>query len=597
MALDEKKLLEDLLKGYKAAVNYAKGIWDQRIEDFNLLKGKSKKRRYKSEANFHVPYAETLLQNVYPLLVARLPEPSVAARNFDKDKDGATLNQELVKYTFDVERFEKKFLETTLEAMELDTGWLEVGWKYQNKETDHPCYTVKDTFNIFVHPNKEDLDDDWPIYERALMSKADMKKQGWDVSKVSKLGKNFLESEEYKEQKLQTLGYNTNTNALGEELYEVIKIWLKMNLSDDENGEKEMALVVIANQQEIINTKPFKGKKLYQSPYDHGMFPLIPLPYSPGSHLIYGESFIRPVADQQRELSALENMKADNYKRRNSPPIKYKKSTGIDLSTLRFETAAPWGVQNMDDIQFMIIEDLAISIGNQQEMIRRVMQDRTGANDILLVTNDVAIKGGDTATGASIANENTKLRFRPQAIHIDFFIKRVGEITIALFQQPDLFDREMAVAIADEEGNFYEKTIKPEDIKGSYQYIVTSGSSLAESDEQRVMKFANLKNLYAEDQSINQEVFDKPLLTAAGIDYSKARVSKEEGLAQLTMKLKELIALTKQPGFQQQPDNVKSKILAQIDNIKQMLQGGEQPQGMESVIDGQQGTEAPSGLS
>lgn len=578
---DLTKLLEDSLKGYRSAVAMLKPKWQKRVDEYQLLKGKVKKKKYKSEANFNVPYAETLKANVYPLLVARLPESKVAARNHDRDKDAATLMKELVQYTFDVERFEHKFMAVVDEAMELDTGWLEVCWEYEDVNSDHPRIKLEDTFNVLVHPKKKDLDDKYPIYQRRLMTKEEMKDMGWDVGQINSMGKNFLETEEYRKQKLQTLGYDTQEDGSGEELYEVIKVWKKM----DFGGEKKMGLLVIANQEKIVNLQPFKGKEQFQSPYNHNFYPLIPLPYDPSPGTILGTSFIAPVVDQQLELNALENMKADNYKRRNNPPIKYKKGTGIDLSTLRFEAGAPWGVQNMTDIDFMLVPDLAPSIDNQQQMIRRVMQDRTGANDLLLVSNDTAIKGGDTATGASIANENTKLRFRPQAIHIDFMVERVGEIIIALYQQPDLFDKEKAIAIADEEGNFAEKLIKPGDIQGELQFVVTSASSLAESNEQKLTKMVNLKNIYLEDQSINQEVFDKPIFEAAELDYTKAKKGKEEGLAELAGKLKELVALTQRPDFKEQPPQVQNRILTQISNIKEMLQGGEQPQeGVETLV-------------
>lgn len=601
MALDKTKLLESLLKGFDDAKAYAQTIWNMRIEEFKLLKGKSRKKKYKSEADFSVPYADTLCENVFPLLVARLPEGQAAARNFERDGKAADLMNELLKYTFDVELFEQKFLATTKEAMWFDTGWNEVCWKYENEKTDHPSIKRKDTFKMLVHPRKEELDDRWPIYEIAEMSKREMRELGWDVDN---LGESKLNDEEFRNQRLQTLNYNVagstdksaslSKDASGDDLYEVIKVWLRMDLSlgDDEEAEEQMACVVICNREKIVNTKPYNGKKLFQSPYDHDYFPYIPLPYNPAPGVIYGESFIRPIADQQRELNALENMKADNYKRRNNPPLLVKRSSNVDLSTLRFETAAPWVVNETTDIVMQLLPDLATSIDNQQQQIRRVMQDRTGANDVLLVTNDLAIKGGDTATGASIANENTKLRFRPQALYIDFYMKRVAELIIALYQQKDLFDRKKAIAIADEEGKYYEEMIGPDDIKGDLQFVVTSASSLAESDEQKIMKYANLKNLYAEDQTINQEVFDKPLLTAAGVEYTKAKIGKEEGMAQLKSKLDELVARANQPDFANLPPAIRNKVLVQINNLRQML--GAQAGPGEPPVDESQGPAAPS---
>jgi hypothetical protein len=269
-------------------------------------------------------------------------------------------------------------------------------------------------------------------------------------------------------------------------------------------------------------------------------------------------------------------MKAENYKRRNNPPLKVRRSANVDLGTLKFINSVPWLVNEPDDITPEIVPDLAPSIDNQQGMIKAVMQNALGANDILLVSDTSEMKGGDTATGAAIANENTKLRFKPQADLIDNAITRVGELVIGLFQQPNLFDRKKTIAITGKEGELVSKEIHPSEIKGDLVYRVQSASTLAESSTNKMNKLLNLKQLYIEDQTINQEELDKQIFLAADLDYESVKRDQEDLSGDLVMKLKQLVMMTKSPDFKSKPTAVQNQVMTQIQNIKAMLQGGQE---------------------
>ena len=565
----------DILEKYKAywksAQEYARPIWDKRNNNFALYVG-SRKKKAKSIANYSVPYVATLVDNVHPLLTQKLPMSSVISRN-EKDRDAAKLMNELLKYTFDVNNFEFTFLQTNKESMIYDTGWNKVCWKYGDN-VDQASIIPLNTFDIYAHPNKTTLDDDWPIMIRAEMTKEQMKAEGWDEEAINSLGDSKLQTIDYRKQQLQLLGYTEKeiNEDKKDDLYEVVEIW---GNTEFESGKK-MACVVIANNEKIINTKQYKDKELYESPYNHGKIPLAYLPYNPFPHILLGEGFVTPIASLQEELNSLENEKVNNYRRRNNPPLKVRRRGEVDLSTLKFVTSLPWVVNEIDDITMMSVEDLATSIESQQNMIRQQMQNRTGANDVLLVSDTNDLKGGDTALGAAIANENTKMRFRPQATLIDLYVERIGELLISMYQDPNFFDRDKAIAIADEEGQFSETIIKPANIQGDLQFKVLSNSSLAESNNAKLNKYLNLRELYAEDPTKNLDELDRIIFEAADLDPNKIMRGAEEMTGDLVVKLKQLISVTQQPGFEQAPENQRQDILAQIDKIKTMIGQNEQ---------------------
>ncbi len=585
--MDEKKILQETIAGFKAAKAYAEPLWAKRINNLELYVGMNPKKRYKSEASFHVPYVASLLDNVWPLLTNKLPEAEVRPNNSERDRNAAKLMNELVKYTFRTNNFDLLFLNIMKESMLFGNAWAKVCWNYEDEDTDHAEIKHLNTFDVYVHPRKIKIDDRWPIYIRSEMTKPEMLEQGWDEKAIKGLGESKLEDESYRRQYAKAMGLSLPAQKDKDEdgkteVYEVIEEWRR--IAENEGEKERTSFVIVANGEAIVNpVKEEKGANRFLSPYiwkdestgkiKGDRSPIAVLPYNPLPHAILAESFIDPVASQQVELNSLENMKADNYKRRNNPPLKVRRSANIDLQSLKFISGLPWMLEEQDDIMPFDIPDLSLAIDSQQKMIKEQMQARTGANDVLLVSDMNTIKGGDTAFGANIANENTKMRFRPQATLIDLFVELIGMLTIDRYQKPEFFDQPKAISIAADEGVFYEETIKPQDIQdSSLQFVVESGTSLAESKNSQLQKLIQLKSLYMEDQSINQTEIDKELFDAAGMDYNKVKINMQGQAQDLAMKLQQLMQIAQRPDFKSQPQSVQQNVLANIDKIKQMLQ-------------------------
>lgn len=648
--MDSESLLSKLNKQLKASKDYSKPLWDRRRRSFNLYMGFKPKRKYRSDANFHVPYTATLLDNVWPLLTNKLPFAEVTPRNSDRDSNAARLMNELVRYTFQKNDFELTFLNLYKECMLFADSWVKVCWKYQGDE-DHPEIRHLNTFDVYIHPNKRYLDDRWPIFICSEMTKSQMRQEGWDEESINKLGESKLETPQYRREQRMALGLRSNPENDNEaaspedELFEVVEVWEKTDLSkfapkgdkmeerghsalmskapesekmapvparmgleeeselpfapkeevEEEKGEEEVAYIVFANGETFLNES--KG---FKNPYtqDKDMYPLAKLSYNPIPHMLYAESFVEPIADMQDELNALENMKADNYKRRNNPPLKIRRSANVDLESLQFVSGMPWLLDEQDDIMPWESPDLTGSIDNQQQMIKENMQARTGANDMLLVSDETAMKGGDTALGASIANENTKMRFKPQASIIDLFIERIGKLVINRYQQKEFFDRERIFHIAGEDGKYIEEMIQPDMVQGDLQFVVNSGTSLAESQTAKIQKLIQIKSLYAQDPNINMDEIDRQLFEAAGFDFNKMKMSKEGQVQDLVLTLRKLVTVAQSAGFQKLSRAQQQDTLAQISRIKSMLQqlGGGSP-GPESGNPNAQGDGGESGGS
>lgn len=594
---------------YKAAVEYIRPIWAQDNRCFNLYTGRLPRKKYRSEANFHVPYTATLVENVHPLLTGNFPRTATLARN-DSDREAAILMNELLDYTFDVNTFDFTFMMTQKASMLYGDGWNKVIWDYQDKATDHASIIPLNSFDVIPHPKKITLDDNFPMFIRAEMTKQEMVEKGWDKNAIRKLGKSKLNTPSWRRQQLQAMGITNvdsqqNEDQPSDDLYEVIEIWGMQDLSfgRDSMATEKMACLVIANGEAIINTDTYFGFKRFESPYSHGKIPLAQLRFNPLPDLLLSESFIDPIASLQEELNGLENMKIDNYKRRNNPPMKVLRSGNVDLSTLKFANSLPWMMETMDDVTPFELPDLASSIENQQDMVRTQMQARSGANDVLLAQDYATIKGGNSATGASIANENSKARFGPQAKLIDLYIERIGEMLVNMYQDPHFFDHDKAIAIADLDGNYSLRTVKPQDVQGDLMFRVESASSLAESNDEKLSKYINLKELYLQDPTVNQDEFDKKIFDAAELDYNKMKKTVSSMVPDVTSKLQQLTAQANDPNFQALNPAAQQTILGLISKLKQMIiqaSGGAlagPPGGDNMMSDSQQRVAGPQPVS
>lgn len=599
IATDLDKALERIRPGFASAKRFVKPIWDRRNSNFRRYTGPLTNKRPSRKEDFHVPYTSTLLNNVWPLLAARIPISDVRPRNESRDAEAARLMRELIQYTWDVNVFDLTYLMSVKTSQLFNDAWVKVCWEYYDSATDHPSIKLLNSFDVIPHPRKIFLDDRWPMYIRSEMTKSEMIEMGWDKGQIKKLGESKLETESYRQEQLSIMGYSDEQIQKAKEdktddVYEVVETWGMQDLSFSGDNKEQMAYVVMANDQQILNTDNVSGKERFASPYNHDKIPLAHLPYDALPNMLLGEGFIDPIASQQDELDALEYQKAENYRRRNNPPLKVRRSGRVDLSTLKYVNSLPWVMNSPDDVTPHELPDIATSIEAQQDRIKSVMQARTGANDVLLVSDYTDIKGGDTATGASIANENTKMRFRPQATLQDLFVERIGSLCISMYQDPRLFDRGKAIAIADEEGKYSETLIKPEKIRGDLQFKVNAASGLAESDREKLETAVYLKELYIEDQSINQDEFDKVVFEAAGYDYNKVKRSKEEMMGVLAQKLQELVAMTQRPEFAEMPPAQQQSIIERIKSMKQMLEQGQGAQEQDVGAEATQTQEVPT---
>jgi len=588
-------LLTEVSNQFNATEKFYNGLRDRRSHNLELYTGFQPKNRVENvdDIRCHIPYTQTLADNVHPLLTSQLPISKVTPRDAEKNYASAKLMDRLIDFTFDINNFEEKFVDAQFETMYAGDAFIKVIWS-PDPEKNYPLIVHVNTDEIIPHLNKIYIDDDWPIFQRREMTKAQMRiEKGWNKEVIDSLGVSKLGTKAYRREQMKKLGLGEpGTDDYGkpkDDLYLVVERWGMMNFSKDETPDMRMGCVVIANDSVILNPDPIiKDLKPFESGYTNNIMPYAQLKFKRIPHSFYSISFIDQIADAQVELNDLEAMKRVNYYRRNNPPIMVDRGANVDLSTLKWLAGLPWMTDRMNGIQPIEIVDLSQRIEEDKMELKRDMQNATGANDVLLSTPEMMTKGGTlSATHSALLSEQTKVHFRPQAFNIDKFVERIGKLLINLWQDKRYFNEEIELAISNDDNLNQIHKVNNSMIQGDLDFKLTTASTLAQSNSEKLNTAVQLRELYTQDQSINFDPVDREIWDKAGFDYTQIKKTTTEQLPQVIMKLQQLAAIAKRPDFQNLPPQDQLKVTQSIQHLTMVAKGLQEKQQTQTVPTGQ----------
>lgn len=600
--MTKRKLVSEVKNQFKASRELYEQVNTRRDFNLELYTGFYPHNRTENVdgLKIHVPYTKTLLDNTLPMLVAKLPISKSSPRS-QKFYTAAKFMDNLIDFTFDVNNFTLKFPLNQKESMLAGDHFDKVVWN-PDPEKNYPLITPIDVKNITTHVNKLDLEDDWPLFVSREMTKKQMKEEtGWDKDAIDTLGESKLGDKSYRREQLKKLGMSPGQQKKDPEkpdddLYEVIERW---GMMDFKGGKRKMGVVVVANDEVILNPKPlYDGLEEFESSSANNVLPFAHLPYDPIPNSFLSMSFIDPIATMQVELNDLEGLKKSNYIRRNNPPLKVSRNANVDLTKLKFMAGLPWLTDDINGIDPFILPDLAQSIELQQTLIRRTMQNVTGASDILMTAPETQPQGlhrVQSAAHAQILQESIKMRFTTQAQLIDRYVERIGKLLINLWQDKRFWSgmNKVSVAIGDDEGTKSLTDITNEMVQGELDFVVTAASSLAQSNQAKVTSAVNFIQMFGQDPTLNMEPLKRIAFDEAGFDYNSVVKPKASYLPVLQQKLEQLITITKDPKFKLMPTVEQQKVVQQIQMISQQIkqlslgQEGQGPQQPDQTMQGQ----------
>ena len=540
MSLSRKQLaLQTVLEAFDVSSLSRKSEEKKWDEYFNLSKGIVGKVKYKWMTNRFIPYIPAILDLILPRLAGKRPGANVVGRNEDSALKQEKFNQ-LLTYQQDILNVETIFTDWVYDAMRYGTSFLKVGWKKETAENinrtqgfldkiksyfskfgmnvsnddllyDGPTLENTDIYDVFVAPKSKTIDDAQYIIQRVENTKHELKKNpNYKSSDIDDLKVGNVEVDTYRKNRLTAMGMSNSqasqvVSNISDNYHEVLVYHGLFDIDGDDNEEE--CIIVVADRSKVI--------QMEENPHYCGKKPFVELKFKSEPHFFYGEGIIERVKSLQYELNDIYNQASDMRKLTLAPVIKVKRDANIDIETLKIAPLLPIVLDNPnEDLIFDRPPDFTQQLEFVAKNTRELMQIATGANDVVLGQQDVGI-GGDTATGAQLAAEQSNLRFRMPSLQLDTAVEAVGNWLIALNQQ--YFDRKKTIRVFGENGIDY-NMISPQDISGQYSYRVQTQSMTPQSKVNRRTELVNVKQLYMNDPKINQDKIDRLILESFDLD-------------------------------------------------------------------------------
>jgi hypothetical protein len=510
--------------------------WEQYYKRYrnhvDVLKDKDGKT-LKDRSNISIPYSFTMVETVLPRLVESLfaARPYVAVKGRPKDiseyklygnaeqkpwEISAEKNEQLLDYQMNVAFDIQDQFHIGLKTMTIyGTTVAYTGWKYDekkiirkemanatldgqpmmemNQETqqmepiqkmqpfeskdtvyDDPELRFIDLGLHFVDPNAEDIEDARFAGHVCFESKAFIQAMNdsgvWYVD-WTKVPKDSGKRNEARDRRMGSVGLPTSKSYNGDQdtdsdQYEVHYYW-----EDDK-------AVVIINRGYLARDS--------ENPYWHKKKPYVKDVYCkvPGEY--YGIGLMEITEDLQDELNVERNQRIDNRSRSLRRFYTQRRGSKITPSDFDMKNGGRVLVDNHDDLKEWEHVPLPSDTFTQEDIIKRDMQDATGAHDVVMGGGS----NGGTATETMSKDNNSSMRFK---IIISSVEKRllvgISRLMIQMNQQfidaPRLLETSM-------DGNGQLLELSPEEIQGEFR-LVAMGSSVEplankEAHKQRMME-------------------------------------------------------------------------------------------------------------
>lgn len=518
-------------------------------EYYRLSEGIVPPVKAKWMTNRFIPYTSALIDLILPRLAARRPSATVTGWNLDSGAKQQKFNDLLI-YQQDVMHIDTIFSDWIYDSIRYGTGFLKMGWKTETaKNLDHtagfitkmknyfrglgfklqesdllydgPTVDHVDIFDLFAHPKATSFLDAMFVIQRSEQSKYQIQ-QNPNYSKVDfdSLPTGNADIDEFRRQRLVAEGVpatqvNKIIGQMSTQYYELLEYWGEFDIDGD--GNAEACVITVINRSQVI--------RIEENPYYHGQKPFIHLRYQAKPKFFYGRGIVERVKDLQYELNDIANQSSDMRKLSLFPVILVKKNANLNLESIKIAPGIPILIEDPTDIIFERPPDFTQQLEFMSKSTREAMQLATGATDVVLGQQDVGL-ASDTLGGAQIAQEQSSLRFLIPSMNLDSAIEKFGDFLISLNQQ--YFDRKKEIRIFGDEGIKYQE-IAPEDITGSYSYRVTTQSMAPQSQAMEQQKYVNLKNLFMNDPSIDQDKLDTLIIQSFGVDPESIKKAPQAG--------------------------------------------------------------------
>lgn len=382
--------------------------------------------------------------------------------------------------------------------------------------------------------------------------------------------------------RMQALGYTDTEikrcySKIRDGEHEVLEYWGAFDIDND--GVEEECCIIVVDKMTVAYCA--------ENPFWHGKKPYSTFQYDLISGMFVGRSMVKRLKEIQEEYNDVTEQASDMRKLTLKPMLKYRLGSDTDPASLQIAPGKPIGLENMNDLEWDRPPDFTPQLQAILKEGRELMQLLSGANDVALGQTDIGI-GDNTATGASIAQEQTEMRYKQPAILLDLMMVRAGNMIISNEQQ----FRDSDTQIPSRDGGTVSwKTIRPQDLAGRFEYQMQSGTLQQPNPQQRVQNLVNALKLVQGNQLYDSGKLTDMILEAMKVNPASIKVplASPGGMPGGMDKVTEI---------SQQPPQQQQEFLDQLNPQDRELMEkalASQAQALANTTHGQQGQSAPVG--
>lgn len=511
--------------------------WDR---FYSMYRSELTQTAYPWQSNVWVPYSFSTIETLAPRMIANRPQIDIMPREA-ADEEYAELQASLIDFQWEAMGADDLLQDIVKGALIYGTSIIKVFWKKEEAKVtkkemvdedfpelgtvdvekdellfDGPQIELVDLMDFFWDPRATDMDNArWVAHRmyRTYEHLEELQKQG--VYKNVKLLEDtaaVLEDDE-KSARRGTLGIAMPSELedmeRGKNLVEIIEYW-----EDDR-------VVTVANREVVIRDEP--------NPYRHGKKPFVRLVDQSIQHEFLGMGELEPIETLQYELNDRRNQRMDNVTLVLNRMWKVKNGANVDEDELVSDAGGVVHTDDMNGIEPLQMPDVTASSYQEETLIKADIQQTTGVSDFTRGVGSDAL-ANDTATGISLIQEAGNSRFRLKIRNLESAIEKIGRMMVSLNEQ--FVEEEKVIRILGDEG-FEWKTIRPEDLKGNFDVVVQSGSTLPSNEAVERKQTMEMFQLFAGDPEVNQVELKRRVLETFGVkNIDKLLVPADQGIPQ-----------------------------------------------------------------
>lgn len=541
MARKEKAKLneataKDIVSKFTHSLTWRQPFKEKWDRFYSMYRSETTNTSYPWQSNIWVPYSFSTIETLAPRMIANRPQIDIMPRE-EGDEEYADLQSNLIDFQWEAMKADDLLQDIVKGALMYGTSIIKVFWKKEQGEIitkelvdeefeelgsvevkedglifDGPMIELVDLVDFFWDPRATTIENSrWVAHRmyRTFEHLEEMQKQG--IYKNVKMLKEVTTptDDDEKSARRGTLGVaipdELEKTGDGKQHIELIEYW-----EDDR-------VVTVANRTVIIRDEP--------NPYRHGEKPFIRLVDQSVPHEFLGMGELESIETLQYELNDRRNQRMDNVTLILNRMWKIKNGANVDEDELVSDAGGVVHTDDMDGVEVLAMPDVTASSYQEETLIKGDIQQTTGVSDFTRGVGSDAL-ANDTATGISLIQEAGNSRFRLKIRNLESAIEKIGRFMISLNEQ--FIEEDKVVRILGDQG-FEWKTIRPDDLRGNFDVVVQSGSTLPNNEAVEKKQTMEMYQLFAGDPEINQTELKKRVLETFGIkNVDKLLVQPEQ---------------------------------------------------------------------